>query len=552
MPPPAVPSDPLVASTVPPLPDDDRTPEIRGRILDADGNAAEGANVRLVSVSPPYDVYREAKSGPSGAFSFPHLDAWQLRVVADHGADGLVTSAVLRTAEHKTIEITLVLSPAGGVRGTVVDGSGNNVAGAVVSVEGVPWTVPAATSDGAGAFRLESVPDEATALVAVARGYRAARAPLGAREEGQDRVVRLVLSPAEPIRGEVRDDDGNPVYARITACEGQPFEARLPTKAEDGTFELPPYTIGCVVVAEHPSYAPSDPAIVMEGVHLQMRVHAGGAIEGAVVDERGAALSPFSLGIESFTPSSGRGFEPNAPINVDDARGEFRWSRLAPGTYVMVAASDGRPPARSSPVDVRGGVTTRGVRIVIAPGGTLIGHVYDDAHVPVAAAELRFDQVSSAVTSKASARTDEHGAYRLQGAPEGPFTLLARKDGYRAKLISGMRMASGETRSVDVVLSSLDGAAGGIELGGIGAALTQSMGTFALGEVYADNPAARAGLRAGDRLLRIDGEPTDGMSMADVLQRLRGEVGSTVGITAERSGSGERIDLTIVRGKIVR
>jgi hypothetical protein len=337
----------------------------------------------------------------------------------------------------------------------------------------------------------------------------------------------------------------------VIACEDDASEART-TSGDDGTFELPPSAIGCGAVAEHAEYAPSDLATVVEGRRMQLRLKTGGTIDGVVVDGRGGTLPSFTIGIESFLPSRGRSFDrPNARA-VEDLHGSFRWDRLAPGTYVLTAAAPGMPPARSSPIDVRGGLVTRDVRIVVSQGGTLTGYVYDGSHAPLAGVELRFDQVSSVVASKAAARTDDTGLYRLDGAPEGPFTLLVRKDGFRTKLVSGIRIDSGATRRQDVTLVALDGGGGGLELGGIGAALAQSGTGFSLGDVFAGDPAAQAGLRAGDRLLRIDGEPTEGMSMADVLQRLRGEAGTSVGVSVVRPDTGENVQLTIVRSRIVR
>ncbi len=458
--PPVAHSAPTPSSSAPaPLPEEDRTPEIRGRILDADGNPVRGARVRLVSIRPPFTVYREGETGEAGVFSFAHVGPWRVRVVGEHGDDGIVTSAVLDASERRTIDVTLVLSAAGAVRGIVSDDQGHPVAGAVVSVEGVPWIVPAATSDAAGAFRLTTVPDEATSLVAVARGFRTARAALGPRDDQVERVVRLVLVAATPVGGEVTDEDGNPIKARVVACEDQPSEARA-TSGDDGSFELPPSAIGCDAVAEHAEHAPSEVAPVVEGKRLALRLKAGGAIEGAAVDDRGVGLPAFTVGIESFSPARGRGFERAGPRNVEDGGGAFRWERLAPGTYVLTASAPGRPPARSTPIDVRGGAATRGVRIVVASGGVLTGYVYDEAHAPLAGAELGYDAISSAVASKASARTDSTGMYRLDGAPAGPFTLLARKDGFRTKLVSGIRLDSGATRRLDVTLATFDGGAG--------------------------------------------------------------------------------------------
>jgi S1-C subfamily serine protease len=179
------------------------------------------------------------------------------------------------------------------------------------------------------------------------------------------------------------------------------------------------------------------------------------------------------------------------------------------------------------------------------------GQVFDEHHAPLVGVDLRFDAVSSVVRSSADAQTDPAGLYRLEGAPAGPFTLSVHKDGFRVKLISGLRVDSGATLRQDVTLAAVDGG-GGLELGGIGAALEQTGGGITLRDVFPGDPAGRAGLRAGDRIVRIDGEPTQGMSMSDALQRLRGEPGTSVGVSAQRPETGETVELTIVRGTIVR
>ncbi|MGD0529166.1 MAG: carboxypeptidase regulatory-like domain-containing protein [Polyangiaceae bacterium] len=509
-----------------------------------------GATVRLVSPSPPYTVYRDTKTDRAGAFSFPHVGPWRVRVVADHDPDGVVTSAVLQSIDAGTTEITLVLSAAGAVRGTVVDADDHPVAGAVLTVEGVPWIVPAATSDEAGAFRIPTVPDEATSLVAVARGYRTARAVLGPRDDQTELVVRVRLVAAPPVDGVVLDADGQPARARVVACEEQPSEVRTES-GEDGTFQLPPSAIGCDALAEQSESAPSDVAAVVEGTHLTLRLRPGGAIEGVVVDDHGAGLPTYTIGIESFTPSRGRAFERRGRSRtVEDPRGAFRWDHLAPGTYVLTASSSGLPPTRSDPLDVRGGAVTGGVRITLLRGGVVTGHVFDEHHAPLAGVDVHFDAVSSVANSNSDALTDETGLYRIEGAPAGPLTLRVHKDGFRMKLVSGLRVDSGATLRQDVTLTTMDGGAG-LELGGIGAALEQNGGGITLRDVFPGDPAGRAGLRSGDRIVTIDGEPTQGMSMADVLQRLRGEPGTSVGVTALRPETGETVQLTIVRGTIV-
>ncbi len=49
-------------------------------------------------------------------------------------------------------------------------------------------------------------------------------------------------------------------------------------------------------------------------------------------------------------------------------------------------------------------------------------------------------------------------------------------------------------------------------------------------------PAERAGLQIGDQVKEIDGESTRKMSLSAIMQGLRGEIGSVMGLTVERSG----------------
>jgi hypothetical protein len=419
-----------------------------------------------------------------------------------------------------------------------------------LSVLGVPWTVSGATSDENGAFRLSAIPREATTLVATARGYETARVALGPRGEGSEFVVRVRLRATPAPEGDVLDPDGQPATARVVACEGQPFEART-SSAKDGTFRLPATAAGCEVVARSDDDDESERGVLVQGRRTVLRLRPGGAIEGVVADDRGSGIPSFSVGIEAFSAANGRSFRSVPARSFEDSRGSFRLGKLAPGTYVLTATAPGKPPTRSASIDVRGGSATTGVRIVLADGGSIVGQVYDDRHAPIAGADLRFDSASSVAPSDAVAKSDDSGRYRLDGAPSGLFTLRVQKDGFRLRMVSGLRVASRGTLKQDVLLTPISGGAG-LELTGIGANIQQTGSGIVLGEVFAGDPAAHAGLQKGDVVLGIDGENTDGMSPADVVQRLRGELGSVVGVTVQRPGTGETVDAIIERGRILR
>jgi carboxyl-terminal processing protease len=65
-----------------------------------------------------------------------------------------------------------------------------------------------------------------------------------------------------------------------------------------------------------------------------------------------------------------------------------------------------------------------------------------------------------------------------------------------------------------------------------------------------ETPAAEAGVQAGDRIVEIDGESTEGYTTIDAVKVLRGEVGTPVTITVEREGEEKPLHFTIIRGVI--
>jgi len=60
-------------------------------------------------------------------------------------------------------------------------------------------------------------------------------------------------------------------------------------------------------------------------------------------------------------------------------------------------------------------------------------------------------------------------------------------------------------------------------------------------------PAASANLLVGDQILTIDGENTAGVSMADVLRRIRGEPGTTVKLTIQQRHAAKPRTIELVR-----
>jgi len=66
----------------------------------------------------------------------------------------------------------------------------------------------------------------------------------------------------------------------------------------------------------------------------------------------------------------------------------------------------------------------------------------------------------------------------------------------------------------------------------------------------AGTPASRMGIQAGDRIVKIEGRSTKGITTDEAVGKLRGEPGSNVTITIEREGVNELMDYAITRALI--
>jgi carboxyl-terminal processing protease len=65
-----------------------------------------------------------------------------------------------------------------------------------------------------------------------------------------------------------------------------------------------------------------------------------------------------------------------------------------------------------------------------------------------------------------------------------------------------------------------------------------------------NTPAEKAGIRAGDRILAVDGVDALEWSVLEAVNKIRGEKGTPVTLTVEHVGSLDPVDITIIRGTI--
>jgi carboxyl-terminal processing protease len=82
--------------------------------------------------------------------------------------------------------------------------------------------------------------------------------------------------------------------------------------------------------------------------------------------------------------------------------------------------------------------------------------------------------------------------------------------------------------------------------GGIGVTFERRGGAFAVVDVFIASPAARAGLKAGDSIIAIEGQATEAKSTEEFTKIVRGAIGTPIHLTTTRLGS-----VRIIREKVI-
>lgn len=88
------------------------------------------------------------------------------------------------------------------------------------------------------------------------------------------------------------------------------------------------------------------------------------------------------------------------------------------------------------------------------------------------------------------------------------------------------------------------------EYGGLGLVITLRDGVLTIVAPMEGTPGFHAGLQPGDRIVEIDGAPTDGWPLEKAVKNLRGEVGTPIKLKILRPKTNEFKELTLTRAKI--
>lgn len=102
----------------------------------------------------------------------------------------------------------------------------------------------------------------------------------------------------------------------------------------------------------------------------------------------------------------------------------------------------------------------------------------------------------------------------------------------------------------EAFLSLQEGTSG--EFGGLGIEVSMENGFVKVISPIDDTPAQKAGIKAGDLIIRLDDTPVKGLSLNDAVEKMRGKPGTDISITIAREGVENPLTFILTRDLITR
>src|SRR2546426_10408398 len=87
----------------------------------------------------------------------------------------------------------------------------------------------------------------------------------------------------------------------------------------------------------------------------------------------------------------------------------------------------------------------------------------------------------------------------------------------------------------------------GGSFGGLGIEITLRDGLLTVVSPIEDTPAYRAGIKAGDQIIKIDGQLTKDMTLVEAVKKMRGPEGSKIVLSIRREGVSRFMDFSLTR-----
>jgi hypothetical protein len=489
-----------------------------GEPLEGAKVVASPSQMNFLAIGPSMSDFISGRTttitGASGTFRVAGLPRGEYRLTAI--ARGYATGAA-KSASTAGEPVIIELKPGISLAGRVVEEPGGNPIAEARVRTGLARTKTDSegrfTLDGVaprdprggpfGGLTMSNIPEEkpttSVDIDASAPGYL--QESLGVDLASPPKEIEIRLRKVPEIKGKVLDPDGNPAPASLVRLapdvpDGIPVISDFMSKglvflavtASDleGNFHLAGFRgakdgTQYRVLADHVAYArgKSEPfsldakdIAAGSAKEVEVRLTRAGRIKGPVTD--GARAIPGAAvrltkkrQVEGQDPTQGMflkilSLPKGGETAYANREGLYDHARLEPGTYVLQAEMT---------VTLEPG-EEKEVPLKLEAGGSIVGMVTDREGVPVAGARLRLIKEPGILETDMrrvveaqkffggafkSARSDESGAFALDGLPDGTYSILASRAGFTQAEVKSLSPGGPEQRIVLVPAAVLSG-----------------------------------------------------------------------------------------------
>ncbi len=500
-----------------------RGARVAGRVVDRAGAPVPGAWVEVAVGGDDEDedsgsarlFTRSAITRSDGGFSISGLVPGVLLVRAEKEGYRKGIRKKLELAPGASVSVEIKLRQGEALRGTVSWSDGSVAPNAVVQVgrDASARTEPLDTAartlygeyaaDEHGRFEITGLKRRAQSIWAFAsRAGKEGLVEGAAQEDGvepsEDDSHALVLAERPLLSGIVRDGAGAPVTAfrvivrpdegagsMMTSLSAAKSMLERDVVSPDGTFALERLWEGeFAVTIEAEGFATSRPrgfslpiATGTPALEIVLAPFAG--LSGRVVSPAGepvagakvSAARPARSGLDVMLVEA----VPPASV-LANARGEFAFTQLDPGEFVLSATGPQWVVSEGLPLELQPGEAQIGLVIALRMGARLTGEVLDALGEPIAerSVSAKPKEVSTRArfmsfeSGEEEATTDANGWFEFEGLVPGEAVVSLRPTAEEMEGVGGedwWRVMQGTLRET---VELVDGATTHVVLGGVG------------------------------------------------------------------------------------
>jgi protocatechuate 3,4-dioxygenase beta subunit len=561
---------------------------IRGRVVVDDPALLHGLTVRARSTGGEARGKRGWGStdqfGDDGSFEMVGLPPNTYKVVAE-GSDYPEPEEPLEVVlEDEDIDgIEIEVEPGAVIRGVVKDEAGAPVTSATVRAEGPGrrWSSEQVADD--GTFEIRGLRGGEYRVLANHSWRSTLRKPGSSDDDVQGEVVQVeageeaevtlvVEGQGETISGTVVDASGSPVLDAFVRAErisdskaanlkntmqqarwGDWNEQPIMTDS-DGTFTIEGLSKGTYTVWASRKGGGEG---FVEGVSVgsdgvTVRLQPTGRLEGKVTLASGEAPRRFKVHLHD----EATGFSARDSFFATDGR--FVLEALPPGSFRLTAeCADG---SGDTQVTLEEGAAKAGVTVKLEKKVSVKGRVVDlESGEPVPGMMVSMSRKKGGDMNFSFGGgdkrniTDESGTYELDAVPLGPVSVLLfprglGDDSDYSFSQQALEVKDGSPYEVpDIQLAKTrvkdDAVAGdlGFKLKEVDPGIDWSDRELIVGFVRPEGPAAKAGLKVGDKIISVDGHDVTGSRAAHYYTLSRVPVGTAVEFGVE---GGDAVTIT--------